>query len=317
MEHRTKILLDMDGDGENLIALAYALRSDALEVLGVTTCHGFTAVETASAAVTAFLDDMGVRVPVAAGADRPLMRRRMPEVLEGTPVPLPETLEPLPAWDFMARALEESPEPVTVCLLGPATNLVQLLHRRPELAKRIDRILFAGGSYAFGTVTAAACHRVYFDAEAMQRLIHAGIPFCMASVDVTSGFEGGVELERLLDGWNGSLWNRARELMPPPVPATRFVRGPLALVSLTHPELFSFGHYKCEVELHGRITYGMTVVYLDDFDGVFELPDGTTNRRDVTEEQKNIWYMDAFDREKVLGILSAVVSGLSGKGGAA
>ena len=88
-------------------------------------------------------------------------------------------------------------------------------------------------------------------------------------------------------------------------------------MSLTHPELFSFGHYKCEVELHGRITYGMTVVYLDDFDGVFELPDGTTNRRDVTEEQKNIWYMDAFDREKVLGILSAAVSGLSGKGGAA
>lgn len=316
MEHPTKILLDMDGDGDNLIALAYALQSDALEVLGVTTCHGFVSVETASAAVTAFLDAMGAKVPVAMGADRPLMRQRMPKVIREAPAAVPAAIEPLPAWDFMAQVLEESPEPVTVCLLGPATNLVQLLHRHPEAAGKIQRVLFAGGSFAFGTVTASACHKVYFDAEAMQRLTHAGIPFYMASVDVTSGFTNGVKLEELLDSWSGSLWARARRLMPSPVPATRFVRTPFALLSLDHPEMFSFGRYKCEVELHGRITYGMTVVYLDNFDGVFELPDGTTNRRDVAEEDKNIWYMDAFDRDKVLAILSEVVGGLSGTGGA-
>ena len=156
MEHHTKILLDMDGDGDNLIALAYALQSDALEVLGVTTCHGFVSVETASAAVTAFLDAMGAKVPVAMGADRPLMRQRMPKVIREAPAAVPAAIEPLPAWDFMAQVLEESPEPVTVCLLGPATNLVQLLHRHPEAAGKIQRVLFAGGSFAFGTVTASA-----------------------------------------------------------------------------------------------------------------------------------------------------------------
>lgn len=45
---RRKLILDMDGDADNLLALAYALRSPEVEVLGVVTGHGFYQPETAA-----------------------------------------------------------------------------------------------------------------------------------------------------------------------------------------------------------------------------------------------------------------------------
>lgn len=303
---RRKLILDLDGDADNLLALAYALRSPELEVLGVITGHGFYQPETAARDVRKLLKAMGCELPVITGARRPLMRDNLKEALEH---PDPGTAMDTAAWDWMHKTLMESGNKVTVCLLGTATNLIHLLKKYPEAAEKIDRILFAGGAFLFGTVTASACHKVYFDAEAMQRLIHTGIPFYMASVDTTSGYTDGTTFADLLGRWGGSLWRTVEKELRPAPAASRWIRTPLVLVTLTHPELFHYDKCKCEVELCGRITYGMTVVYRNHFAGVRELEDGTKIRGEVAEEEKNIWYLDQFDRQRVMGIITERIGG--------
>lgn len=298
--NKRKLIFDMDAAADNLLALAYALRSPELEVLGVVTGHGFHQPETAASGAQALLAAMGKTLSVIPGAQRPLMRANMEKSVER---PVPGTVMSTAAWDWMYETLMSSEEKVTVCLLGTATNLMHLLHKYPDAAEKIEEIFFIGGAYSFGTVTAAACHRVYFDAEAMQFLMHAGVPFRMATVDVTSGYAGGAEVPAMM-AQLGGIWPAVAKKVVPTMPATRFVRAPLAMTALTHPQLFDWGHYKCIVELHSTLTYGMTVIYRNDFDGVMELESGEKVRVEVAEKDKTVWDMREFDREKVMAIVT-------------
>ena len=296
---KRKLIFDMDADADNLLALAYALGSPELEVLGVVTGHGFYQPETAAAGVNALLAALNVELPVIPGAQRPLMRANMDKVLER---PVPDTVMSTAAWDWMYSALMDSDTSVTVCLLGAATNLMHLLHKYPQAAEKIGEVFFVGGAYSFGTLTASACHKVYFDAEAMQFLMHAGVPFRMATVDVTSGYGCGLETAALM-AQLGGFWLETAAKAAPAVPAAGVVRAPLAMVALTHPELFGYGHYKCNVELHGELTYGMTVIYRNDFDGVIELESGEKIRVEVAEKDKNVWDMQEFDRKQAMDLV--------------
>lgn len=291
MDSKKKLILDMDADGDNLLALHSAIKSAELSLLGVTTVHGYESAAWAATKVSVFLAEAGSDIPVIPGAESPWMRAKM--LQDAAPVPAEAACGE--GWRWMREHLARSEEKVTICLLGAATNLALLLKHSPEMAEKIEEIVFAGGSYGFGTITASACHKVYFDAEAMQVVMHTGIPFCMVSIDVTSGVPGGVETEALLASWRDETWERLLPLVHTERNANRYVRAPYAILTLTHPELFHYRKCKCEVELHGRITYGMTVVYLNDFDGVFELSDGTSERRDVAEKDKNILYLEPFD----------------------
>ena len=55
-----------------------------------------------------------------------------------------------PAWDFMRQVLESSGEKVTLCALGPVTNLAVLIEKYPEVKPKIERIEFMGASYHTG-----------------------------------------------------------------------------------------------------------------------------------------------------------------------
>lgn len=294
---KRKLIFDMDADADNLLALAYALASPELEVLGVVTGHGFYQPETAAAGIKGLLAALGRDLPVIPGAQRPLMRANMDRAIER---PAAGTVMDTAAWDWMYETLMGSEEKVTVCLLGTATNLMHLLHRYPDAAEKIEEIFFVGGAFSFGTLNASACHKVYFDAEAMQFLMHAGILFRMATVDVTSGYTGGVETERFMEELGG-IWKQVS--VAPVAAANRVLRAPLALAALTHGDLFGWDNYKCNVELHGALTYGMTVIYRNNFDGVIELESGEKVRVTVAEKDKNVWDMREFDREKVLAIV--------------
>ena len=87
-------------------------------------------------------------IPVAAGADRPLVRERdvAAEVhgetgLDGPDLPPPaRPPEPAHAIDWIAKTLRASPSPVTLVPTGPLTNIALLLARYPELEPhRADR----------------------------------------------------------------------------------------------------------------------------------------------------------------------------------
>jgi inosine-uridine nucleoside N-ribohydrolase len=188
------VILDCDPGHDDAIALLLALASPELQLLGVTTVAGNQTLEKTTANAIRVLDHVGRHgLPVAAGADRPLVRERRVarEVhgdsgLDGPDLPPPgREPEPEHAIDWVARTLRAQADPVTLVATGPLTNVALFLARHPELAGQVERIVLMGGAVGLGNVTPAAEFNVWADPEAAQRVFSSGLEVTMVGLDVT------------------------------------------------------------------------------------------------------------------------------------
>jgi inosine-uridine nucleoside N-ribohydrolase len=190
----TAIILDCDPGHDDAIALLLALASPELQVLGVSTVSGNQTLEKTTANAIRVLDHVGrSELPVAAGADRPLVRERhtAAEVhgdtgLDGPSLPPPSRApEPAHAIDWIAATVTASAEPITLVATGPLTNVALLLARYPEIEARLARIVLMGGAIGEGNTTPAAEFNVWVDPEAAHRVFASGIELTMVGLDVT------------------------------------------------------------------------------------------------------------------------------------
>jgi len=190
----TPIVLDCDPGHDDAIALLLALASPEVALLGVTTVAGNQTLDKTTRNALRVLELAGrTEIPVAAGAERPLVRdnRVALEVhgesgLDGPDLPEPRTA-PVeePAVDFLARTLSEAPEPVTLVPVGPLTNIALLLEARPDVIGKIERIVLMGGAIAEGNATPAAEFNIWCDPEAAARAFGSGLEVTMVGLDVT------------------------------------------------------------------------------------------------------------------------------------
>jgi inosine-uridine nucleoside N-ribohydrolase len=173
----------------------------------VTTVAGNQTLEKTTANAIRVLDHVDRRdIAVAAGADRPLMRRLQVAAnvhgetgLDGPVLPPPGRLPaPKHAIDWIADTLTRSPEPVTLLATGPLTNVALFLARYPELGSQLERIVLMGGSIASGNVTPAAEFNIWVDPEAAHRVFTSGIDLTMVGLDVTHQALMGAEHARRL-----------------------------------------------------------------------------------------------------------------------
>ena len=188
----TKILLDCDPGHDDAIALLLALASPELELLGVTTVAGNQTLEKTTANAIRVLEFVGrTDIPVAAGADRPLVREQYVASyvhgetgLDGPDLPAAKG-KPLDrhAVDFLADEIREADGAVTLVPTGPLTNVALLLALHPDA--RPDRIVLMGGAIAEGNVTPAAEFNIWADPEAAARVFGSGIDTTMVGLDVT------------------------------------------------------------------------------------------------------------------------------------
>ena len=84
----------------------------------------------------------------------------------------------------MRRLILEHETPVTLVALAPQTNLALLLRTYPEVAGRLERIVFMGGSASVGNATAVAEFNVWHDPEAAAIVLDANVPTYMYGLDV-------------------------------------------------------------------------------------------------------------------------------------
>ncbi len=132
---------------------------------------------------------------VFAGADRPLMRPLITAEhvhgktgLDGPDLPEPSMpLQDQHAVDFIIETLRSEPAgTVTLCVLGPLTNIAHVLLRAPELAPRIKEIvLMGGGFFEGGNITPTAEFNIYVDPQAAQIVLQSGVPIVILPLDVT------------------------------------------------------------------------------------------------------------------------------------
>ena len=191
---RRPVILDCDPGHDDALAIMLACASPGLEVLGLTTVGGNAGLENTTRnalRVLTLLDRM--EIPVAAGADRPLVREPLVQPafhgesgLDGAD--LPEAAFEARrerAIELTASLLRASTSPVTLIPTGPLTNIALFLRAFPSLHPRIGAISLMGGSLGVGNTTASAEFNIWQDPEAAAIVFGAGIPLLMAGLDVT------------------------------------------------------------------------------------------------------------------------------------
>ncbi len=192
MSRPEPVILDCDPGHDDAIALLLALASPELELVGVTTVAGNQSLDKTTANALRVLEfaERG-DVPVAAGADRPLVRAHAgaPHVhgesgLDGPALPPPRgRARPEHAVSFLADAIRARDGELTLIPTGPLTNIALLLALAPDARPR--RIVLMGGAVGEGNRTPAAEFNIWSDPEAARRVFESGIELTMVGLDVT------------------------------------------------------------------------------------------------------------------------------------
>ena len=271
-----RILMDVDTGTDDALAILYATRHPDLEVIGISCVAGNVPIDQVVINTCKVLDAAGAGdIPVAAGALQPLIERaRRAGGSHGVNglggIQLPETSRrrsPLHAVELLHQLIMASTELVTLVTLAPKTNAAMLLSMYPEVATRLEQIIFMGGSASGGNVTALAEFNVWHDPEAAQCVIESSSLITMYSLDAFSRLSvRRTDADRFRDGDHpairlaGELLYRRRARSEE---VNRDYVGLLgdagAMVLLTNPELFVTHTFPVRVNLDG-MGRGQTIV---------------------------------------------------------
>jgi purine nucleosidase len=268
----TRILLDCDPGHDDAIALLLALASPEVELLGVTTVAGNQTLKKTTANAIRVLEFVGRgEIPVAAGADRPLVREQVVASnvhgetgLDGPDLPPPRAA-PLEqhAVDFLAEQIRKHDGAVTLVPTGPLTNVALLLALHPDA--RPERIVLMGGAIAEGNVTPAAEFNIWCDPEAAARVFTSGIDVTMIGLDIThkalftsahvGRLEGRVgamvsELLRFYGEFHRTVYHFDGSPIHDAVAVARVLR----------PELVKTEYLNTEIDVESELCRGRTVV---------------------------------------------------------
>ena len=192
-----KIIIDTDPGQDDAFAILFALGSpNELEVVGVTTVGGnvplrLTALNAQKVVELAGRPD----IPVFAGCPGPMVRPLMTaEYVHGETgldgANLPDPVMPLQTQhgvNWMVDTIMAAPEgEITVCTLGPMTNLAMAMTMEPRIIPRIrEVVLMGGGFFEGGNATPAAEFNIYVDPHAAHKVFASGVPVTMAGIDCT------------------------------------------------------------------------------------------------------------------------------------
>jgi inosine-uridine nucleoside N-ribohydrolase len=272
-EHHLPIILDCDPGHDDAIAMVVAARHTNL--LGITTVAGNAPLESTTYNALVMRDLLGIDTPVHAGASRPLVAppRHAGYVhgesgLDGAELPPPSG--PPNGRDAVAFIIDTVRNNHGVWLVptGPLTNIALALRSAPDIASLLAGISFMGGGL-YGNSTPTAEFNIWADPEAAAIVLDYGGPLVMAGLDATHQFQATPERINQLRGVPGRLAATLSDLMQffsgTYVKRHENMRGaavhdPLAVMALTHPDLFTRSFSYVVVETAGEHTRGMTVI---------------------------------------------------------
>ena len=189
-----KIIIDTDPGQDDAVAILLALASPELQVLGITAVAGnvplaLTELNTRKVLELAGRTDIAVYAGCDAPMDRPLVTAEHVHGrtgLDGPDLPDPQmALQDQHGVDYIIETLRNTPD-VTLCPLGPLTNIATALTRAPDIKANIREIVLMGGGYfEGGNITPAAEFNIYVDPTAADIVLRSGVPVTMIPLDCT------------------------------------------------------------------------------------------------------------------------------------
>ncbi|WP_209940202.1 nucleoside hydrolase [Ruegeria sp. HKCCE4148] len=274
-----KIIIDTDPGQDDAVAILLALASpDEIEVLGITAVAGNVPLLLTAKNARIVCELAGqTGVPVYAGCDRPLIRPLVTAEhvhgktgLDGPVLPDPEMpLADGHAVDFIIETLRKHDSgTVTLCPLGPLTNIAVAFRKAPDIVDRVQEIVLMGGAYfEVGNITPTAEFNIHVDPEAADIVFRSGRPIVVMPLDVTHkalvtkprndafralGNKVGIAVAEMTDFFERFDKEKYGSAGAP-------LHDPCVTAYLIRPELFSGRQVNVEVETRSELTMGMTI----------------------------------------------------------
>jgi inosine-uridine nucleoside N-ribohydrolase len=186
-----KIIIDTDigDDVDDAFALALAVKSPELQVLGVTTTFGDT--EARAKIADRFLGEVGRReIPVLAGkataTKNPMSQRKYGEshfakASHGDAV------------EFLLEQIRKYPGEITLIAIGPLMNVGAAIDKDAATFRKLKRVVLMGGSVRRGygdlgytaPVPPIPEWNILNDVASAQKLFTAGVPLFVMPLDST------------------------------------------------------------------------------------------------------------------------------------
>ncbi len=194
---RRKVIIDTDPGIDDAVAILLALASpEELEVLGIVAVAGNLPLALTERNARRVCE-LAARPDIAvyAGCARPLLRPLTTAAAIhgdalGERLGLSAPTMPPQAQhgvDFVIEVLRGAePGSVTLCALGPLTDIAMALVKAPDIAAQISELVMLGGAaFEIGNMTPAAEFNIYVDPHAAAIVLASGMPITMIPLDVT------------------------------------------------------------------------------------------------------------------------------------
>ncbi|GAA4217261.1 purine nucleosidase [Sagittula marina] len=302
MTQPRKIIIDTDPGQDDAVAILLALASpEDLDVIGITTVAGNVPLDLTTRNARIICELAGKpQTRIFAGCDRPLANELVTAEhvhgktgLDGPVLPDPTMpVEDQHAVDFLIDTLRNEPEgSVTLCPLGPLTNIATALQKAPDIAPRIAEIVLMGGAYfEVGNITPTAEFNIFVDPHAAEIVFKCGAPITVLPLDVThkalvtkqrnDAFRAlnspvGTAVAQMTDFFERfDIAKYGSEGAP--------LHDPCVIGYLLAPHMFSGRHINVEIETQSPLTMGMTVA---DWWGVTDRPPNANFIGDLEADQ--------------------------------
>lgn len=303
--NKRPIIIDTDPGIDDAIAIAIALFSEELDVRLLTTVAGNVSVDKVTHNTLRLLKFFGKEVPVAKGATEPLLVPFLDASnvhglsgMEGFDFEEPDEhlLLSENAVEAMRRVILGCEEPITLVPIGPLTNIALLFKVYPEVKKNIREIVLMGGTASRGNKGVLSEFNIATDPEAAKIVFDSGLPLVMAGLDV---------------GWKALVLPEDSAKLPQMGEVGRMAyclfqkyRGgsmktglkmydSCAIAYLLKPDLYEMVEACVDIELHGTMTAGCTLV---DLKGYLGKPNNAKVCMDIDQDRFRAWFLESLSR---------------------
>ncbi|WP_406648136.1 nucleoside hydrolase [Aliisedimentitalea scapharcae] len=271
-----KLVIDTDPGIDDAMAIFYAAAAPEIDLIGLTTVFGNVTTPIATRNALRLVEAAGLNIPVAAGADQPLMLPPFPPSSQvhgdqgfgAIPAADPRgTPDAQNAVDFLSQVTREHPGEITVCAIGPLTNIAMVLQKDPDFTRNVSQIVIMGGSIEEGgNITPDAEANIYHDPHAADVVMASGANVVLVGLDVTHmilctprDFAAIADRAPRLGGMLGDM---AEFYLAFYKSVGKFdgcsLHDPAAVIACTHPELFDIRDMVISVDCEGS-TAGRTI----------------------------------------------------------
>ena len=272
--NKIKIILDTDPGNDDLLAIIMALKSQLIDIRGMTIVGGNASLENTTSNALSLLTYMNrVEIPVYVGHPSALNETlTSPEEFSefkshrievhgetGLHVPLPSPAnepEEMHAVDFIISEAEANKGELVLVPIGPLTNIAMAIKKEPNLKDWVKRIHLMGGAVNVpGNVTEHAEFNIYCDPVAANEVMSSGIEIKLCGLDITRNTSVKREETDWLNG-NSPGEKVIRQLLDTvfkKIPDRNYfsLHDPITVLSVLHPELIQWEMFNVSVICNG------------------------------------------------------------------